>query len=902
MKEFPSVVDPNEQYHLRKFLRKCYTFSKYNDDYLEVIRRCLCEGPSYAKFCKDSLTYGFIRRFSVDPDDEEVNAWRKINHFHDVFPERHLIFWTEDDAEDYKYSMDYVKTDDNLLKEYEEHLDFLIKDISIKPVRDFFLKSEGGATASASTERYRGYAKLRSRLIDFSDVMIGYRSLIAVGPANSRDAYVLEDSSTNTVSLISRLTSQIVNQLEASAMRTGQGVHTRLEKGSKKIEKGFYTYIRDFKKSGLTMPHKILDATIRRLVKRYPDFGFEYGTIFTNAKIRPSKEADASEQNLEINRGHGLGMCNEITTLIQCTIDSMTKQKLGTDHKIHTDCFNDDFRAIGSLGVLYRYQTIDREHLGRLGFVLSENKTAIIKGASVLLEEYDVCDKGLDWSKKILQDMALDDIFEATNIVHAKYLARPLFYNFWLNDMNEELEKFAAVVEYWGYEFYPEEAAYPSEMGGWADLQYMGRSVAMRDNFLEKGSVLKAMKAVKAENVKVTLPKLKGKRPEKFGLKDLQSVEISDDIRALCPHIDAITWNQREMADQIWSALTKRATPELFWQIMARDRRIEYRRKRKTYPSPEEIFNKIVKNNRSKTYILPKFFITEWESGGFEEHEANSYWPRELINNIDPMRGVDIEQKHFEACGDERAEKLSEDEEMELLFRSGLVEGYELGYCKTTDHECAPDMVKKYDIGHLFRNAAYLRKYNLLPKKISPFIKLIDRETAWKLPEIVKNVRKFDVIHPRTLSMSELRKVHEIASRLDVNYLSLYALIRAFELKITDSETQSIFINEDATVPFLAIELADPNDPEWNEREAERKRKKKRSATEAIHSLTDTLEEYEEESFEGDEGDSESDEAPADYEEEESVDYFDFIVDDLNMHINDEQTEPEEDGAENPNG
>jgi hypothetical protein len=453
--------------------------------------------------------------------------------------------------------------------------------------------------------------------------MEGRRSIIPVGPANYRDSVVLKPESLNSILLINKLTRQIINQIKTSSMKIGHSPERSIRKGNYLIlEKKKSCYVRDFTKAGLTFPHKVLKAMHECLEERYQGLGFQYMDVLYNLDIFHTSEnkRDPSEKKIQFKRGHCLGMANEITTLCQCVIDEMNRHDLDFP-ELETNCYNDDFRTIGNEITLKKYEYFDKRRLEKLGFEIKVEKTGILLGASIFLEEYVVRDEEDKWDKNILNLLSLDNLFFAYNIVHAKSIARTIFYDFYANYNEECLQKFRTLIDFWGYEFYPEESKFTDEMGGWVSLYYLGRKQMMRKDYNLDALALKNHKAANAEQVEVSIDKFLKASPHYYGIKSLEERKIPKHIRSLCPHIDLITWNTKNIAETIWRSVSLKLNPSTYWKKLADARMKKYKERVERPLNIAELFSLIAQRNASTLYLIPKFLIKKQEFGGYRDRE-----------------------------------------------------------------------------------------------------------------------------------------------------------------------------------------------------------------------------------------------------------------------------------------
>lgn len=789
-KKFISIKDKNIEVHVNRFLRKVYSYSNYNDDWLNVIQGCLSLGPEYAERCKKGLIYGFIHNFSVDNEDEEVNSWKKISSYNEIFPERHLIFWKEKDPEDYKYMMEKKSVDSSELSFFKNTLRDILKNIKVKPIPDFYLKAEGGSSVIDEKEKFRGYKKIQSKDVNYSYVMEGYRSLIEVGPANLRDAFVLKEGSLNSVTLISKLARQIVSKLKWSSMKSPAEEDYVQLRAKNLTKKGYYSYLRDFTKAGLTMPHELLEATKDILVELYPNVGFEYMEVLYNHKIRYSKD---SMRNIPIERGHGLGMANEITTLIQCVLDEMNRIEIGSPKHLITDVWNDDFRALGPLGTLNKYVYADLKRCEKLGLDVKQSKTAVLRGATLFLEEYYTERDDLDWSKKLLLDLSLDNAYYAYNVTHVKHLLRPDVPS--ILDTEGLADKLYDLYKWWGYEFYSKEFFYPDDLGGWISEYYIGHKILLTDTIFENANVSQIYKGAKAELVRPKRNFINRFSPNKLGLKNLNESFIDDYIRLLCPHADILTWNQKGIANQIWQAISQKRSEKEYWDTLYQDRQKKYQERLNFIPNFSDVFNLVVNARPERVYAIPPDFIEEY-GGNLIEETYNDYRISSAFAVSREDNFITLQSKLIQSG----FESLTPEEKVEIYFRSGILSEGGEGPLKTSFTDlCEDKVLSDYDFNLKLRNAFYLARDNLVPIKVSPLLELPNRRSIFKVDaDFEQYCTDFEGLYPRTLDVDQVGAIIRIADRFKIDILLAFTLIRAIEINITDDEMQTIEIDEEA--------------------------------------------------------------------------------------------------------
>jgi hypothetical protein len=296
------------------------------------------------------------------------------------------------------------------------------------------------------------YHKSRSNNFTFK------RTIIPVSPANFRDAWECNLPTLLSIKEISYKMRQIVSNLKSSAQTDFNTAERRKRLFNKENK---YFIMLDIKKCGLTMNLKLVDLVRESLIEVYgPNKTFDLMLGYQRAKIYDSN-FKAYRKNV---RGTGLGMANEITTLIQCVIGHMISQW----RDINSLFFNDD----GVYGTDRSSYDSDIDIIAylytRLGIELNLKKTIFSK-ANVFCEEYFRTEKYfLDYSKKQLMILPIADLFFQPSIVSAKRMFFSLDRNLIGTGINIHPVVYPLIKVY-GYEFYKTEYSMPYSFGGWYD-------------------------------------------------------------------------------------------------------------------------------------------------------------------------------------------------------------------------------------------------------------------------------------------------------------------------------------------------------------------------------------------------------------------------------------------------
>jgi hypothetical protein len=424
---------------------------------------------------------------------DKIPSYR-INDIGDIFNYAYLIHF-ESESNDFEYGFIPVCIKQDTLTKFKLSL------MEILPNRDSFEKidklnvqinlSSSMSFNSKDKKTYPHY-KIKTKNLDFSkSIGLVKRAVINVSPENVRDTVLLDPKALNTLSLLDQQVMEVLREIPGHIhIRDKDRVSKRLKSLSKKCT----LFIeRDFRKEGITKPRQLLKAMIEVLNLEYPDIEiFGFTNFYDDFKILNNDEVIIPD------RGHGLGMANSLTTLMQLTIHNMIIDELENDiPSIYAKllCINDDF----TVGFNDRYHLDsywDKEHdiLEDLSLIRAPEKSFVSEHSFVLAERYFVRES--EYKKTSYQIREILMPFACFNISHAKS-----YFNATSCYVDNELATsyIKEIVEYWGYEFFPHEHLLPYIFGGWMTDKY--ESVDMSLKVIEqhgfKSYILRAFNAMK---------------------------------------------------------------------------------------------------------------------------------------------------------------------------------------------------------------------------------------------------------------------------------------------------------------------------------------------------------------------------------------------------------------------
>jgi hypothetical protein len=555
-------------------------------------------GPQYAEYLKNLRFKSFITSSNLSIL-EEPTWWNKIEPLFitdigDIFNYQYLIFF-EEEVEDYKYGFEPVNIDSETLNKFGEVLRTLVRGIKLENIdeREILLSNSGSIALDKNFKKNKIFDLKNGRSLQFSEQRNPCkRCVVQIGPQNARDAVINQLDDLNTIKLIEFQVMALLEHLESYT------VNKDLDKFDKKyikFQKKYRWFLcRDFTKEGITKPRQILTKMLQVLNEEFPEIN-----AFKKWRFYENFELIVDDQILKPLRGHGLGMANSLTTLMQIVIFLLVKEQYDYEPHIHLLTHNDD-AIIGAKKArdIEEFWALEEEILKKLSILRNPKKSFFGKYGGVFIERYFsrfIPDLN---RKESYQRRELKIAYCAANIVHAKQIISSQVY-IDREYLSLELEK---IVSFWGYEFFPEEIHYPAFCGGWFNESLYGVSLDLvRLNDLPFDSrVVRAYNACKNSTLKPRYKKGLYNPPVNRLFPDTV-LRIEDRYQLL---FDIGTRYEIECK---YSSL--KVNPELYikaWDRLLKDRRKNYL---KEFSLDFETFIKEITTNSINDFIPLDFMI-----------------------------------------------------------------------------------------------------------------------------------------------------------------------------------------------------------------------------------------------------------------------------------------------------
>jgi len=428
----------------------------------------------YASTLKKIRTACLTRRFSATPNQDDgledfvPKNYQTMEDIGDIFNYKYWFRWEEPEPEDWKHALLPLDEPSDDIKALWEEVFFDLLPSSLPKVdrMEVLLSVSSSSSRLKNGERSKVYKdKASKKLNKFShEPLKGYRTLVYKGPTETRDALTLSIDQSNTVKWIEKQCAELASRMPYSAYGHSDKDFDRIL--SKFYRSGGIYYNRDLTKEGLTKPRWFLKAIASACKRKYPDNPiWDYFSIYDGLTIVVDGKAH------KCVRGHGLGMANALTTLMQIGNFAFFKARydqLPSD--IDALFYNDDATIYcgpaGSDGEL-TYSELETDELTMLGLIPKEPKT-YSSPVMILCERYFHLNLG---RKQSYERFIRRIPFASTNIVTAKaafYMVDdPAFGEIDPNLVDR-------LISFWGYEYDPHEYSLPAFAGGWVDPKIHG--------------------------------------------------------------------------------------------------------------------------------------------------------------------------------------------------------------------------------------------------------------------------------------------------------------------------------------------------------------------------------------------------------------------------------------------
>jgi len=408
---------------------------------------------------KKAIIESFNGSLYEDPEWYSSTPTYLIKEVGDIFNYQYCFPWVAQDDNDYLNSLLPVETDEKILNDFRIKLREILNECrEIDTVKDYeVLLNLSGSKALSNGKKNFHYLE-KSNHLKFSKIRKeGERVFVTTAPADGRDAIINEIEDLNTIQKIEMQLDILLQSNDYfSHFLVNRNEDVFKEKFKNFFKSNRFFLMRDIKKEGITKPKILLKIMLEELNLRYPlQFREEYINFYSG----PWYKGDTGE------RGHGLGMANNLTTLMQIVVFHLVVQQFintGSDITIDMICHNDDI-VIGIDGNSDDCSNAidsDIEILEGLGIIVSKDKSFYSDRLAIICERY--LDITLEFHPKdsyVKRELNLLQL--SCNVTHLKNNLSQFYFKFGKDiDLNQLISKF-------GYEFHPKEFTLPISLGGW---------------------------------------------------------------------------------------------------------------------------------------------------------------------------------------------------------------------------------------------------------------------------------------------------------------------------------------------------------------------------------------------------------------------------------------------------
>jgi len=512
-----------------------------------------------------------------------------IQDIGDIFNYSYLIFWKED-TDDYKYGFVPVNIHDGALAKLKNYVKAILPERStFEEVNKLEVISSLSSSISVDRKTLKGKPNylLKDQYLSLSKERHPVkRSVVPVSPHNFRDTVLNDPGDLNTIALLDQQVMNILGKMPGHIHLTNK------EKVTKRLlnlkRKCTYFLQRDLRKEGITKPRAILKVLLEALHEEYPDIEvFGYTSFYENYELQINGESFFP------NRGHGLGMANALTTLMQLAIHQWIIDELTNDiPNIYSKilCINDDFTAgFKCEEHLEAYWDMEDEVMDALSLLREPTKSFRSYDHFVLAERYFIlCG---EYEKVSYQLRELIYPLACYNITHAKayFGAAQVYCNAQYTG-----RYISDIVSYWGYEFYPKEFEYPTLCGGWVNERLNGvdLSLLLLESLPYNTLVCRGYEASQVEL------KMRGKGPLKRP-PILQKLGIMDIPEEFHNHFDFLPQNLlNRKYGRIMSLSLK--SFQTYWDKLWKKRQAEFKKRHDV--TFEDLICSILNDHRSSQF------------------------------------------------------------------------------------------------------------------------------------------------------------------------------------------------------------------------------------------------------------------------------------------------------------
>lgn len=478
--EFISNMSPLDiEISLKTFLVKFARHLEWYDDNIkdkymegkEILYHSLKDGPSFNAEIADIWKYAQRRTFSdFNPDmDLKINSYPVLEGSLDyIFDPQSLIPWEVEDPKDYlllfnknnSQNIDYQPLIDDLrslIGNYELPVEDELDMLKIFNTSKSFVPG-----LNKSKYNYEIMINKRPRLTSKFKFK---RAYVWKNSVEARDCLVGDQDTTFTIMTCQQYLAQIGNLIPEYKMNRSSNECTNYLI-RQNIGKYYYIMV-DIKKCGLTYPRSYVLALLDFLSELYPQ-AKAFKCCADAYRSNPSVFVPDDGNTYSMTNGVGLGMLNELVTIGNLLIYRRAKSEDLFPPTTTGWFFNDDqliffeseHRSMYADKIMEEWITFLRNY----GIVVHEDKPFAGK-YGVFLEQWSRTPIKIEKSTRqygiLLKALLCHTICDAKEYFSQHYM------KWWGLTKVDNENALQTIINYWGYEFDPQEYCVPYEVGGW---------------------------------------------------------------------------------------------------------------------------------------------------------------------------------------------------------------------------------------------------------------------------------------------------------------------------------------------------------------------------------------------------------------------------------------------------
>jgi hypothetical protein len=415
-----------------------------------------------------------------EPDWWKETPSRFIEDIGEVYNYSYCMFWEAEDEQDYLLSQLPVQTSE-LREKFIKFINGVIgrfDDFEEIKQDEILFKVSSSKALNSRNESVPNFSIKNSHMSFSEKRSFGKRVLITTAPGQGRDAIINKIEDLNTIQLINENIRMCLEENFPNFILTGN-VENSKRRFFKRCRKSLGFYCRDIKKEGITKPKWIIKEILKALHNRFPEnVGFHYTDFYDG----PWFEGDKGD------RGHGLGMANELTTLMQILIYLFTNKVIGKEGEYVSSekafFLNDDaviFFKTDDQEAIDTFADYDFYVCNELGIMAQKDKSFTSRTCCVFCEMYysKIYRTMNDKESYILREQNV--ILRSGSLLEAKFLLGNMKGS--LDTIENLLKK---VFSKLGYEFSKRELNWPLLFGGMRPTKLRGTDFALLEIGNEK--------------------------------------------------------------------------------------------------------------------------------------------------------------------------------------------------------------------------------------------------------------------------------------------------------------------------------------------------------------------------------------------------------------------------------